>query len=83
MKTLGEVLQLGTDFLAEKGVESARLDCELLLAQALDLTRVQVYLNHDRPLNNAELAKLREGMRRRARPQPAGIEDVTRVDFVT
>ncbi len=70
MKTLGEVLQLGTDFLSEKGVESARLDCELLLGHTLGLTRVQVYLNHDRPLNSAELATLREGMRRRGEREP-------------
>jgi len=70
MKTLGEVLQLGTDFLAEKGVDTPRLDCELLLGNALDLTRVQVYLNHDRPLNEEELARLREGMRRRGEREP-------------
>ena len=70
MKTLSEVLQLGTDFLSEKGVESARLDCELLLGHTLGLTRVQVYLNHDRPLNSAELTTLREGMRRRGEREP-------------
>ena len=70
MKTLGEVLLLSTDFLAQKGVDTPRLDCELLLAHALELTRVQVYLNHDRPLNDEELATLREAMRRRAEREP-------------
>ena len=49
-KLLIDYLKLASDHLAAKGVESARLDAELLLADALGLSRVQLYTNHDRPL---------------------------------
>lgn len=59
------------DYLAGKGVETARLDAEVLLADLLSLDRVQLYLNFDRPLNSDELANFRDRVRRRAAREPA------------
>lgn len=54
--------------LAGRGVESARLDAELLLAHALGCERLQLYLDMDRPLSDADLARVRGlVVRRRAR----------------
>ena len=52
--TVGEVLRRATEFLAGKGVESPRLDAEHLLGKALGLSRVELYMHHDRPLDDAE-----------------------------
>jgi len=60
-----DVLRLATAFLAERGVDNARLDAEVLLADCLGLDRVGVYLHFDRPLGAAERARYRELIRRR------------------
>lgn len=68
--TLGEVLRRSSDHLAAKGFETPRLDAELLLARALGLTRIELYMQFDRPLAEAELAACRELVARRARHEP-------------
>ncbi len=56
--------------LAERGIEDARLDAELLLAHVLGITRLQLYLQFDRPLTDEELARFRALVRRRLRREP-------------
>jgi release factor glutamine methyltransferase len=68
--TLGEVLRAATDYLARKGVDSARPDAERLLARALGLSRIQLYTEHDRPLTEAERATARVLVERRGRREP-------------
>jgi release factor glutamine methyltransferase len=68
--TLGEVLRASDEFLARKGVDSPRLDAELLLAHALGLSRLELYTQHDRPLNEAELVKARALVERRGKREP-------------
>ena len=68
--TLGEVLKASTGYLAGKGVPSPRVDAEHLLAKALGLARLDLYLQHDRPLTEAELASARELVRRRGTREP-------------
>jgi release factor glutamine methyltransferase len=68
--TVGEVLRRATEYLAGKGVESPRLDSEHLLGKALGLTRVQLYMEHDRPLSEAERDAFREPVRRRGEREP-------------
>ena len=65
-----KLLRWATDYFTEKGIESPRLDAELLLAHALGMDRVEVYVNHDRPLSRAELDRLRPLVRRRGRREP-------------
>lgn len=67
--TLGEVLRLAANHLA-KTSETGRLDAELLLAHALGRTRIELYTDFDRPLNESELAAYRELVARRARREP-------------
>jgi release factor glutamine methyltransferase len=68
--TVLEVIQRSTEFLAKKGVEPARLQAELLLADALKLQRMQLYLNFERVLSPAEIQPYRESIRRRAQREP-------------
>ena len=56
--TLLKLLRWATGYFTEKGIDNPRLDAERLLGYALGLDRVGVYLNHDRPLNTAELDRL-------------------------
>ena len=67
---LGEVLRLSAEYLERKGVDSPRLDAELLLGKALGLSRLDLYLHHDRPLTPAERDAARELVRRRGEREP-------------
>jgi release factor glutamine methyltransferase len=68
--TLLEVIQKTTDFFAAKGVESARLNAELLIGHALGLKRMQLYLQFERVLSEPELEKIRPLVKRRSLREP-------------
>ena len=67
---LGEVLAGATGYLAERGVESPRVDAEHLISRALGLSRIELYTQHDRPLSESERAAARELVARRGRREP-------------
>lgn len=66
--------------LAGRGFSSARLEAELLVAHALGLRRLDLYLRHDQPLRDAELAVVRALVERRRRHEPLAYLTGTR-DF--
>ena len=68
--TVLEVIKRSTEFLAKKGVESPRLQVELMLAHTLGLPRMGLYLNFERELTPAQLDQLREMVRRRGQRDP-------------
>jgi release factor glutamine methyltransferase len=68
--TIAEVLKLSADYLAKHGSDSARLDAELLLAHALRVRRLDLYLKFDRPLTETELTAYRSLIARRGRGEP-------------
>jgi release factor glutamine methyltransferase len=70
MKTLGEILKLSTSFLEEKKIDRPRFSAETLLAHALKIKRVDLYMQFDRPLIDSEVAVFREFTRRRASAEP-------------
>lgn len=65
-----DALQRTADFLRERGVESARLDAELIFAHVLGLSRLEVYLAHDRPLNDEERSRARALVAERGKRVP-------------
>lgn len=65
-----EVVRLSTGYLDSHGSSSPRLDAELLAAQALNLRRLDVYLQFDRPLEEEQLGAIRELVRRRGDGEP-------------
>jgi release factor glutamine methyltransferase len=68
--TLAEVLTGAVDYLTARGVDTPRVDAELLLARALGLQRIELYTQHDRPLTDPERARARELVRRRGAREP-------------
>jgi len=68
--TLGEVLSATTDYLARKGVDTPRLDAELILSQAFSLSRLELYMSFDRPLTEKERTEARALVERRGRREP-------------
>jgi release factor glutamine methyltransferase len=68
--TVSSVLRWAAEDFRARGLESARLDAELLLAHALGTTRVQLFMDADRPLVDSELARFREFVKRRRNREP-------------
>jgi release factor glutamine methyltransferase len=68
--TLLEILRLATGHLEKNGSGSPRLDAELLLAHSLGIRRLDLYLQFERPLTEAELKPYRDLLARRARGEP-------------
>jgi release factor glutamine methyltransferase len=65
-----DVFEKTLQFFKDKKIESARLDTELLLAFALKIERVQIYIRYELPLSETEIQLCRELVRRRASGEP-------------
>jgi release factor glutamine methyltransferase len=69
--TIKDALARSATWLTGRGIASgARLDSELLLAETLGLTRLDLYLYWDRPLDEREKERYRELLQRRASFEP-------------
>jgi release factor glutamine methyltransferase len=63
--TVKDVLLWTTSRFEERGLDTPRLDAEILTAHALGMPRVQLYVQFDRPLLPEELTAIRESVKRR------------------
>ena len=70
MLTVLEIIKRTTEFFDKRGVESARLNAELLVGHALGLKRMQLYIQFERPLTETELEKIRPLVKRRGNREP-------------
>ena len=68
--TVQRILQWTTGYLTEKGVESARLEAELLLAHARQCQRIHLYTDLGEPLADDARTRMREYVKRRAQREP-------------
>lgn len=68
--TVLEAIRRGAEFLAARGVDSPRLQAEWLVAQALEVRRLQLYLQFDRELTAAQTEQARSAIQRRGRREP-------------
>jgi release factor glutamine methyltransferase len=69
-KSLNDALLEGARRLRVAGIQSARLDAEVLLSQLLGMPKAELYLNLDGPLELADETRFRELLLRRARQEP-------------
>lgn len=70
MERVLDVSRKAAGVFGERGFEQARLEAELLLAGVLGLKRLDLYLQHDRPLSPDELERYRSAVRRRLKREP-------------
>jgi release factor glutamine methyltransferase len=68
--TVLEAIKRSAEFLEKKGVESARLNAELLLAHVLSVPRMRLYLAFERVLTEQEIEALRGVVTRRGKREP-------------
>ncbi len=70
MLSVLEIIKKTTDFFAAKGVEHPRLNAELIVGHGLGLKRMQLYVQFERLLAEAELERIRPMVRRRGQREP-------------
>lgn len=63
--TIGRILKWTEQYFKDKGIESPRLDAEVLLAHVLEKQRIYLYVHFDEPLQPGELAAYREMIKQR------------------
>ncbi len=84
--TLLNALELSTAYLANRDIQTARLDAEVLLAHVLGVGRLDLYLNFDKPLADLDKSSYRETITRRAAFEPVayitGKKEFYSLDFV-
>lgn len=68
--TIGSLLKWTQQYFSTKGVESPRLDAEVLLSHILQKERIYLYVHFDEPLEGAELARFREMIKQRVQRVP-------------
>ena len=61
-----ELLRWTTDYFRTKGIDSSRLDAEVLLSHALEIPRLRLYVEFEKPVSPEERTRFRELVRRRA-----------------
>lgn len=70
METILTLIQKSTAFFEEKGIGEPKLSAEHLMAHALGVKRLQMYLRFDQPVQETELESFRTMVRRRLRHEP-------------
>lgn len=70
MLTVLDLINLSTEYLVKKEIESPRVNAELLLAHTLKCKRLDLYLSYDRPLSEDEVSIYREFIKRRSKSEP-------------
>lgn len=68
--TIKSILSWTDTYFSQHSIDSPRLTAEILLAQVLGLRRLDLYLQHDRPLEKQELSVFKLLIRRRIAREP-------------
>lgn len=85
-KSLKEAIIRAAQYLTSRNVPSPRLDSEILIAHVLGCSRLDLYLNHDRPLTKQEYTAITAPILRRGAGVPVayitGIKEFYSLDFI-
>ena len=68
--TILKTLHWTVDYFKRHGIDSPRIDAEILLAKALNCERLELYMRHDQPLIGSELNDFKILIKRRATHEP-------------
>ncbi|MBF0572146.1 MAG: peptide chain release factor N(5)-glutamine methyltransferase [Desulfamplus sp.] len=68
--TILKIISWTTNYFKEFDIDSPRLTAEILLCHALNIRRIDLYLQFDRPLNREELAQYKSLVKRRVKKEP-------------
>jgi release factor glutamine methyltransferase len=68
--TVIDIVRWGSDYFKEKEIDSPRLTIELMLCEVLDINRIDIYTQFEKPLTQLELDRLREMVSRRVKHEP-------------
>ena len=68
--TIGRILKWTERFFQEKGIESPRIDAEVLLGHVLKKERIYLYVHFEEPLQPEELTAYREAIKKRVQRVP-------------
>ncbi|MCB1214349.1 MAG: peptide chain release factor N(5)-glutamine methyltransferase [Deltaproteobacteria bacterium] len=68
--TIDKLISWTSDYFKKQGIDSPRLDAELLLAHSLKVSRVQLYVDWNKPLQEAELSTFKTLLKARAAHEP-------------
>ncbi len=83
--TIKPLIDVTAEYFLKKGIDSPRLNAELLLTHILRCPRLDLYLRFDQPLSAAEIASYRAVVRRRAGREPlqyiCGFQEFWSLDF--
>ena len=70
MQSILEILNKTSAYFESKGIETAKLDAQILLAHVMDCKRLELFLHFEDPIVPAKLDEFREIVRRRAKREP-------------
>jgi len=80
-----DLLSVTSDYLRKKDIDNPRLCAELLLAHQLKTTRIKLYLDFDKPLNERDINEYRSLIQRRIKREPVqyitGIQEFWSMEF--
>ena len=68
--TISSLLNWTVNYFKSKNIQSARLDAEVLLSHVLRQERIYLYVHFDEPMEQNELSKFREYVKKRAQHVP-------------
>ena len=84
--TIIKLLKWTTSYFESRDIDSPRIEGEILLAHALKLKRIDLYLQYDRPLSSNELSRFKDFIKRRANREPVayivGSKEFWSIDFL-
>ncbi|HSQ83142.1 MAG TPA: peptide chain release factor N(5)-glutamine methyltransferase, partial [Desulfobacterales bacterium] len=84
--TIIKLLKWTTSYFESRDIDSPRIEAEILLAHALKLKRIDLYLQYDRPLSSIELSRFKDFIKRRINREPiayiVGSKEFWSMDFL-
>lgn len=84
--TIIKLLKWTTSYFKSRDIDSPRAEAEILLAHALKLRRIDLYLHYDQPLYRNELATYKDLIKRRINREPVayilGAKEFWSMDFI-